>query len=164
MREHKIAFSITGFIDSFLTCQQYSAKSNIQLVLIVFSPANNTVRRVTYNSYFHTLCPFRFLTKKKKILFFKTSRPTPGPTLPHIQCVSGVTFKRTLTFWHRSFTFNSNKSPTWCNNFSVSYPDVCLQNNMFRAFSRPSSGAQWLQWPAGQPDHEHIATVTTIRR
>jgi len=22
-----------------------------------------------------------------------------------------------LTFWHRSFTFNSNKSPTWCNSF-----------------------------------------------
>ena len=39
-----------------------------------------------------------------------------------------------LTFWHRSFKFNSNKSPTWCNNFSVYYPDVCLQLNMFRAF------------------------------
>jgi hypothetical protein len=51
-----------------------------------------------------------------------------------------------LTFWHRSFTFNSNKSPTWCNNFSVYYPDVCLQLNMLRAFSRLSSGAQWLQW------------------
>ena len=32
------------------------------------------------------------------------------------------------------------------NNFSVYYPEVCLQLNMFRAFSRPSSGAQWLQW------------------
>jgi hypothetical protein len=51
-----------------------------------------------------------------------------------------------LTFWHRSFTFNSNKSPIWCNSFSVYYPDVCLQFNMFRAFSRPSSEAQWLQW------------------
>ena len=51
-----------------------------------------------------------------------------------------------LTFGHRSFTFNSNKSPAWCNNFSVYYHDVCLQLNMFRAFSRPSSGAQWLQW------------------
>jgi hypothetical protein len=51
-----------------------------------------------------------------------------------------------LTFWHRSFTFNSNKSPTWCNSFSVYYPEVCLQLNMFRAFSRASSGAQWLQW------------------
>ena len=51
-----------------------------------------------------------------------------------------------LNFWHRSFTFNSNKSPTWCNNFSVYYPDVCLELNMFRAFSRQSSGAQWLQW------------------
>ena len=88
-----------------------------------------------------------------------------------------------LTFWHWSFTFNLNKSPTWCNNFSVYYPDVCLQLNMFRAFSRPSSGAQWLQWqplvlplyhvdsravftfgPAGRPNHEHSTTVTTIRR
>jgi hypothetical protein len=54
--------------------------------------------------------------------------------------------QQSLTFWHRSFTFNWNKSPTWCNNFSVYYPDVCLQLNMFRAFSRPSSRAQWLQW------------------
>jgi hypothetical protein len=88
-----------------------------------------------------------------------------------------------LTFWHRSFTFNSNKSPTWCNNFLVYYPDVCLQLNMFRAFSRPSSGAQWLQWqplvltsyrgdsrvvfvvgPAGRPEHEHSTAITTIRR
>jgi hypothetical protein len=51
-----------------------------------------------------------------------------------------------LTFWHWSFTFNANKSPTWCNNFLVYYPDVCLQLNMFRAFSRLSSGAQWQQW------------------
>jgi hypothetical protein len=35
-------------------------------------------------------------------------------------------------------TFNSNKSPTWCNNFSGYYPDVCLQLNMFRVFSRPA--------------------------
>ena len=88
-----------------------------------------------------------------------------------------------LTFWHRSFTFNSNKSPTWCNNFSIYYPEVCLQLNMFRAFSRPLSGAQWLQWqplvlpsyrgdsrvvfvvgPAGRPDHENSAAITTIRR
>ena len=51
-----------------------------------------------------------------------------------------------LTFWHRSFKFNSNKSPTWCNNSSAYYPDVCLQLSMFRAFFCPSSGAQWLQW------------------
>jgi hypothetical protein len=86
-----------------------------------------------------------------------------------------------LTFWHQSFTFNSNKSPTWCNSFSVYYPDVCLQLNMFRTFSRPSLGAQWLQWQplvlprgescavfvvgaVGRPDHEHNMTITTIRR
>ena len=30
--------------------------------------------------------------------------------------------------------------------FQSFYPDVHLQLNIFRAFSRPSSGAQWLQW------------------
>jgi hypothetical protein len=30
--------------------------------------------------------------------------------------------------------------------FLVYYPDICLQLNMFWSFSRPSSGAQWLQW------------------
>ena len=42
-----------------------------------------------------------------------------------------------LTFWRRRFTFNSNNSPTWCNSFSVYYPEVYLQLNVFRAFSRP---------------------------
>jgi hypothetical protein len=46
-----------------------------------------------------------------------------------------------LNFWHRSFIFNSNKSPTLYKNFSVHYRDVCLQLNMFRAFYRPSSWA-----------------------
>jgi hypothetical protein len=79
-----------------------------------------------------------------------------------------------LTFWHRSFTFNSNKSPTWCNNFSVCYPDVCLHLNMFRAFSRPSSGAQWLQrqplaLPSYRGESRAVFVVgpggpTTIRR
>jgi hypothetical protein len=41
---------------------------------------------------------------------------------------------------------NSNKSPIRCNNFSVYYPDFYLQLSKFRAFSRPLSGAQWLQW------------------
>ena len=78
-----------------------------------------------------------------------------------------------INFWHRSFTINSNKSPTWYNNFSVYYLDVCLQLNMSRAFSRPSSGAQWLQWqPLVLPSYrgdsravfEHSTTITTIRR
>jgi hypothetical protein len=55
-------------------------------------------------------------------------------------------WKLNLTFRHRNFTFNSNKLSTWCNNFSVYYSDVCLQLNMFRAFSRSLSGAQRLQW------------------
>jgi hypothetical protein len=76
-----------------------------------------------------------------------------------------------------SVQFSSNKSPTRCNNFPVYYPDVYLQLNMFPVYSRPSSGAQWLQWqplvlPSYRgdsravfvvgPDHEHSTTVTTI--
>jgi hypothetical protein len=37
---------------------------------------------------------------------------------------------------------DSNKLPTRCNNFPVYYPDVYLELNMFRAFSRQSLGAQ----------------------
>jgi hypothetical protein len=78
---------------------------------------------------------------------------------------------------------NSNKSPIRCNNFPVYYSEVYLQFNMFRASSRQSTGAQWLQWqplvlpfycgdsravfvvgPVNRPDHEHSTTVTTIQR
>ena len=45
-----------------------------------------------------------------------------------------------------NITDNSNKSPTKCKNFPVYFSDVYLQLNMFRAFSRPSSGARRLQW------------------
>jgi hypothetical protein len=74
----------------------------------------------------------------------------------------------TLIFWDWSFTFNSNKSPTWCNNFSVYYPDVCLQLNMFRAFSCPLSGAQWLQWqplalPSYRGDGRDVFVVGSAR-
>jgi len=55
----------------------------------------------------------------------------PESTVSHYKC---------LFFW------NSNKSPTRYNNFPIYFPDVYLQLNMFRAFSRPSSGTQWLQW------------------
>jgi len=58
-----------------------------------------------------------------------------------------------LTFWHRSFTFNSNKSPTWCNNFSVYYPDVCLHvSGVFPPIIRSSmtavavSGFTFVSW------------------
>jgi hypothetical protein len=68
-----------------------------------------------------------------------------------------------LTFWHRSFTFNSNKSPTWCNNFSVYYTDVCLQLNMFLAFSHPLSGAEWLQWqPLVLPSYRGDSRVVFV--
>jgi len=40
----------------------------------------------------------------------------------------------TLTFWHRSFTFNSNKSATWCSDFSFNYPDVCYSSTCFGRF------------------------------
>jgi hypothetical protein len=46
----------------------------------------------------------------------------------------------------QNLLLNSNKSPTRFKNFSVYYPEVYLQLNIFWAFSRPSSWAQWLQW------------------
>ena len=68
-----------------------------------------------------------------------------------------------LTFWHRSFTFNSNKSPTWCNSFSVYYPDIYLLLNMFRVFSCPSSEAQWLQWqPLVLPSYSGVSRAMFV--
>jgi hypothetical protein len=76
--------------------------------------------------------------RSKKGLKLETCKLIPVTALyaAHFQTIKKIL--SCLTFWHWSFTFNSNKSPTRCNNFSVYYPDVCLQLNMFRAFSRPS--------------------------
>ena len=64
--------------------------------------------------------------------------------------------------------YNSNKSPTRCNNFLVYYPDVYLQLNMFRALSCPSSGAQLLQWqplvlPSYRGDSRAVFVVGSAR-
>ena len=78
-------------------------------------------------------------------------------------CLHNTCSHLIINFWHRSFTFNSNKSPNWCNNFSVYYPDVCLQLNMFRAFIRPPSGAQWLQWgPLVLPSYRGDSSVVFV--
>jgi hypothetical protein len=90
------------------------------------------IREATHMSSWSTLVPlFKHNLLKRMAAISVQSSSIPQQSL-------------LLTFWHRSFTFNSNKSPTWCNNVLVYYPDICLQLNMFRAFFRPSSGAQWL--------------------
>jgi hypothetical protein len=47
--------------------------------------------------------------------------------------------------WNPNLFYNSNKSPTRCNNFSDFYPEVYLELNIFPAFSRPLSGARWIE-------------------
>ena len=84
---------------------------------------------------------------------------------------------KTSTDFLNVCVYFSNKSPTRCNSFSVYYPDVYLHLNMFRPFSRPLSGAQWLQWqllvlPSYHGDSRAVfvvgpvmsTAVTTIRR
>jgi hypothetical protein len=61
----------------------------------------------------------------------------------HCSGYSSVTVKF-FTFT-RIPSYISNKSPTRCKNFPVHHSDVHLQLNMFRASSRPSSGAHQLQ-------------------
>ena len=88
-------------------------------------------------------------------LFLKTFLYPAVPRRFH--CLRCTKDAGDIYLWYRSVKFkwklltitaikNSNKSPTRCNNFPVYYPDVYLQLNMFRAFSHPSSGAQWPQW------------------
>ena len=97
----------------------------------------------------------------------------------HIGCakILNVKFKVYKSVHHRRIQKNHQPDA-----FSVYYPDVCLQLNMFRAFSRSSSGAQWLQWqplvlpsyrgdssavfvvgPAGPTTNNSTATTTFIR-
>jgi len=88
-----------------------------------------------------------------------------------------------LIFWHRSFTTNSNKSPTWYKNFSVYYPLRLFKAQQVSGVSPPiirssmtavtASCFTFISWwqsccfrglAVGRPDHEHSTTFTTIRR
>jgi hypothetical protein len=118
------------------------------------------------NSYTHTLYTLYKALKLTLTLILLMWRIRWSPNNASI-CQWDLTWH--LTFWHRSFTFNSNKSPTWSNNFSVYYPEVCLYLNMFRAFSHPSSGAQWLQWqplvlPSYRGDRRAVFVVGPVGR
>jgi hypothetical protein len=58
-----------------------------------------------------------------------------------------------------NYQLNAKISPVY-------YPDVYLQLNMFRASSRPSSGAQQLQYkpPVLPSERGDSSAITTLRR
>ena len=62
--------------------------------------------------------------------------------LQKIFFLCNFTYYPSITYCKKLILPNSNNSPTRCNSFTVYYPDVYLQPNMFWAFSRPSSGAE----------------------
>ena len=57
--------------------------------------------------------------------------------------VRQIKFEVCKSMHHHTIQINQ---PTRCNNFSSLLCDVYVQLNMFWASSRPSSGAQQLQW------------------
>jgi hypothetical protein len=59
-----------------------------------------------------------------------------------VETYSSEIYKVCKPVHHHTFQINQ---PTRCNNFSSLLFDVYLQLNIFRASSRPSSGAQQLQ-------------------
>ena len=66
---------------------------------------------------------------------------------------------------HRTIQINHQPDATV---YPVYYPDVHLQLNVFRAFSRPSSGAQRLQWqplvlPSYRDDSRAVIVVGLAR-
>jgi hypothetical protein len=61
---------------------------------------------------------------------------------------------------HHTFQINQ---PTRCNNFSSLLLDVYVQLSMFQASSRPSSGAQQLQWKPMVLPLEHGGTSAVGR-
>jgi hypothetical protein len=60
----------------------------------------------------------------------------------HILHIGRIRVKVCKSVHYHTFQINQ---PTRCNNFSSLLLDVHVQLNMFRAYSRPSSGAQQLQ-------------------
>ena len=62
-----------------------------------------------------------------------------------------------LTFWHRSFTFNSNKSPIWCNNFQFIIVTFVYSSTCFGRFPahhqelNDCSGSLWFYLRIGRP-------------
>jgi len=87
----------------------------------------------------------RFKFRCNILITCKIIKKMPGSVASGTPCRT-LYMISTVYFTCLLIHFNSNKSPTRCNNFPVYYPDVYLQPNMFRAFSHPPSGAQWLQW------------------
>ena len=88
-----------------------------------------------------------FLTNVEFLVEFLAKKTQTSIWIESRQLISlHLILSEVIKLFKESKNFNRNKSPTRCNNFSVYYPDVYLQLNMFRAFSHPSSGAQWLQW------------------
>jgi hypothetical protein len=87
---------------------------------------------------------------------------TRTPREKHCQispCTKTIWF--ILTFWQRSFTFNSNKSPTWCNNFSVTcfghfpahHQELSDRTDSLWFYLRIVVTVVLCSW-SGRPDHE----------
>ena len=109
--------------------RNFQLSLNLNIRSCMFSSSNEfrPVQTIIYSTY---ACkdPFwyhlRFIGRS--LTWFLTLRKHFGHLI--ITCVYfPYTIILDLTFWYRSFIFNSNKSTTWCNSFSVYYPDVCLQ-------------------------------------
>jgi hypothetical protein len=114
LAKHKISHiaKITKF-HVLLYKVQYSLSANIKVYI------NNriTKKKSVYDMYFNPLnaelypiCYLLALLGVHHFLHVSRLRVNVRPCYP---------MKYLLKIWHRSFTFNSNKSPTWCNNFSV---------------------------------------------
>ena len=92
------------------------------MVYLATSCVHDNYRSRNITRPYHPLFIFSVNTNDHTIILFWFARPS----------TNGVV--NVLTFRHWSFTFNSNKSPTWCNNFSVYYPDVFYNSTCLGRF------------------------------
>ena len=118
----------------------------------LFLPAISTTQCKTPFSRYHTpqvfkrpLCNFckvagSFCLKLSGCLLCSVMCP-----LKHAVSIYGILKLSSSLTQNTCDSFQINQ-PTRCNNFSSLLLDVYVQLNMFRASSRPSSGAQQLQW------------------
>jgi hypothetical protein len=99
-----------------------------------FSDTVNTLNLSAIISTVSIIAVFVTVTECNRCAgIFVTYRPTK---------IQVLKFKVCKSVHHRTIQINHQTDATI---FSVYYPDVYLQLNTFREFSRSSSGAQWLQ-------------------